>query len=82
MQEVAIVEGLEPQVGELEIALGLQGLAKAVEVKAGQLRVEELQLHAALDVGGEGRGVEPFHLPLGGGVVPFGGVRAAHIKEG
>ena len=79
MQEVAIVERLKPEVGELEVALGLEGLAEVVEVEAGQLRVEQLELHATLNVGGEGRGVEPFHLSLGGGVVAFGGVRAAHV---
>ena len=82
MQKVAIVERLKPEVGELKVALSLEGLAELVEVEAGQLRVEQLEFHAALNVGSEGRGVEPFHLPLGGGVVAFGSVRAAHIQEG
>ena len=82
VQEVAVVEGLKPQVGELEVAVSLKGLAEAVEVEAGEFRVEEFKFHAALNVSGEGRGVEPFHLPLGRSVVALGGLRAAHVEEG
>ena len=49
MQEIAVVERLQPEVAELEVALGLERPAKAREIEPGELRIEELRIDAAGD---------------------------------
>ncbi|MNS79252.1 hypothetical protein D3C72_1129010 [compost metagenome] len=49
VQEVAVVQGLQAQVVELVVALGLQGGAQAGQVVLQQLLVEQLVLDALLD---------------------------------
>jgi hypothetical protein len=66
VDEVAVVQGLQAEIGELQVALGLQCLAEGVEVVAGQLGVDQFQLRGALDVGLEVLGVALAHLGLRG----------------
>jgi hypothetical protein len=49
VQEVAVVQGLQAQVVELQVALGLQRGAQALQVELQQLLVQQLGLHALLD---------------------------------
>jgi hypothetical protein len=66
VDEVAVVQGLQAEVGELQVALGLQCLPEPVEVVAGELRVEQFELGGTLCVGAEILGVTLAHLGLGG----------------
>ena len=66
VDEVAVVEGLQAQVGELQVALAVDGRAQLVQVELGQLRAQQLVFDAFLDVGGQRLGVEVFHLLLAG----------------
>ena len=49
MQEVAVVQRLQAQVVELEVARGVQRCAQAGQVELGQLVVEQFGVDAALD---------------------------------
>src|SRR6185503_20382914 len=40
MQEIAVVERLQAEVAELQVALGLQGLAEPRQIEFGELGVE------------------------------------------
>ena len=53
VDEVAVIEGLQPEIGKSEIALGFKGGAQAFQVVLGQAAVQELQVRRPLDVGGE-----------------------------
>ncbi|MCY1220698.1 hypothetical protein D9M72_327230 [compost metagenome] len=65
MQEVAVVQGLQAQVVELEITAGVQRRAQAGQVVGGQLLVQQFGLDAAGDELGEVLGVAAGHLGLG-----------------
>ena len=62
MQEVAVVQGLQTQVVELLIALGLQGLGQTGQVVVQQLGVEQLVVHALLDEAWEVVGIGGLHF--------------------
>ncbi|MQM38978.1 hypothetical protein KBTX_02999 [wastewater metagenome] len=66
MLEVAVVEGLQPEIPELQIPPRLQRAAEPLQVELQQPRVEQLLVHPAADVGGEVLGVARRHLRLGG----------------
>ena len=66
VQEVAVVQRLQAQVVELQVALGLQGRAQAGQVELHQLLVQQLGLHALLDEGREVLGVLRGHVGLHG----------------
>ncbi len=53
VQEVAVVQGLQAQVVELLVALGLDGGSQAGQVVVQQLGVEQLVVHALADEAGE-----------------------------
>ena len=63
VQEVAVVERLQAEVVELEVARRRRAPApRRVEVEGAQALVEELRLDALLDEGGEVLGVARGHL--------------------
>ena len=62
VQEVAVVERLQAEIVELQVALGFQRRAQALEVIRGQPLVEQLRLHAAADEAREVLGVARGHL--------------------
>ena len=64
MQEVAVVQGLQAEIAELQVGVGVQRLAQAGKVEFAQTRVEQLGLDAALDGAGEGVGVQRGHVGL------------------
>ena len=66
VNEVTIVQGLQAQVGELQITVALDRGAKAGHVVFTQFRAQQFQLDAFADVGGEGIAVQRVHLFLVG----------------
>ncbi len=66
MDEVTIVERLQAQIGELQIAIGDQGVTQLLEVVLGQTRVQQLVVHRAMDIVGEVGGVLLAHLGVRG----------------
>jgi hypothetical protein len=64
MQEVAVVQRLQAEVAELQVAVGVERGAEALQVVLLQLLVEQLGLHAALDEGREVLGVTRAHFSL------------------
>ena len=64
VQEVAVVERLQPEVVELHVALGPQRLAQAAQVVERELLVEQASLDAVLDQAREGFGIALGHLRL------------------
>ena len=62
MQEVAVVEGLQAKVGELQIPLRLQGRAQGIEIEAEQVSSQQLQFDPALDEASERTRVGLGHL--------------------
>ena len=64
VQEVAVVQRLQTEVVELQVAVGLQRGAEAGQIELQQLFVEQLGLHALLDVAGEVFGVASGHVGL------------------
>ena len=72
MNEIAVVQGLQAEVGELQIPLRQDGRAEGFQVEARclrrprQFRRQQLQLHPPLDVGGEAPRVEGGHVFEGG----------------
>ncbi len=65
VDEVAVVQGLQAEVGELQIALGDQGFAQFFQIKVLQFRGDQFQLNPFFDVERQGLGVEGFHIRLG-----------------
>ncbi len=65
VQEVAVVQGLQAEVLELVVALGVEHGGQAGQVELGQTLVEQFGLDAFLDVGREVVGVAGGHLGLG-----------------
>ena len=49
VQEVAVVERLQAEVAELQVALRLERLAQPIQVEAAQLGIEQLGVDAARD---------------------------------
>ena len=66
VDEVAVVQGLQAEVGELLVALVIDGLAQFLQVEFLQLGIDQLELGAFLDVGRQGLGVQLGHLVMGG----------------
>ena len=66
MDKVTVIQGLQPEVGKLQIPLCLQRFAQHVEVKLGEVRCQQLQLNAALDKRLQRLRVIRAHLRLGG----------------
>ena len=62
VQEVAVVQGLQAQVVELQVALGLERGAQLLQVVLQQLLVQQFVVHALLDEAGEVVGVALRHL--------------------
>ncbi len=65
VDEIAVVEGLQSQVIELQIPLGDDGLAEFLQVVLLQRAVQQLQFDAALDVIGEVFRIAFLHFLLG-----------------
>ena len=57
VDKIAVVQGLQAQVGELQVPLGQQCLAEALQVEVLQVRCQQFQRHPLFDVGGQGLGV-------------------------
>ncbi len=66
VDEVAVVQGLQAQVGELLVALVVQRGAQFGQVVALELGIEQFELDAFLDVGRQGAGVQLGHFVMGG----------------
>ncbi|MNQ17515.1 hypothetical protein D3C85_305310 [compost metagenome] len=66
VDEVAVVQGLQAEVGELAIALVVDGGAQLGQVVVAQLGVEQFELDALVDVHRQGLGVQVGHLVVGG----------------
>src|SRR3546814_17280800 len=66
VQEVAVVQGLQAQVIELLIALGLQGGGQLGQVVLSQFFVEQAAFNTRLDTDGEVFAVAGMHFGLGG----------------
>ena len=66
MDKVTVIQGLQPEVGKLQIPLCLQRFAQHVKVKLGEVRCQQLQLNTALDKRLECPRVIRAHLRLGG----------------
>ena len=66
MQEVAIVQRLQSQELERQIALRLQRRGELFQVEARQIRIEQFGLDAGLDIGREIFGVSYGHIGLRG----------------
>ena len=66
MDKVAVIQGLQPEIGELQIPLGFQCFTQHVEVKLGEVRCQQFQLNAALDKRLQRLRVIRAHLRLGG----------------
>ena len=65
VQEVAVVQGLQAEVVELQVAAGVQRSTQAGQVELLQLLVQQLGLHTLLDELREVLGVARGHLALG-----------------
>src|SRR5690606_8180451 len=65
VDEVAVVQGLQAQIGELGIALCHQGIAEYIQVKFQQFRRQQFQLHTFFNIGAQYSGVTVVHLALG-----------------
>jgi hypothetical protein len=63
-EEVAVVQRLQAEVAELQVALGLERGAQRLHVVLQQVLVEEADLDAVLDEGREVLGVPRLHLGL------------------
>lgn len=66
VQEVAVVEGLQAQVGEVQVAFGAERGTEPVQVEVGELGREVLQFDTARDEGAQVFGVAPSHVGVGG----------------
>ncbi len=66
VDEVAVEQGLQAQVGELLVALVVQCGAQLGQVVALELGVEQFEFHALVHVGRQGLGVEVGHFVVGG----------------
>ena len=66
VQEVAVVQRLQAEVGELQVAVGVQCCSQALEIELRQIRAQQLQLDAAADIGLQGFGVQRLHVTVGG----------------
>jgi len=66
VQEVAIVKGLQAEVGELLITLVVECLGQSLQVEAGQAWIEQFQLHPLGDIGWQGFCVAAGHFVMGG----------------
>ena len=66
VDKVAVIQGLQPEIGELQIPLGFQCFTQHVEVKLGEVRCQQFQLNTALDKRLECLRVIRAHLRLGG----------------
>ncbi len=64
MQEVPVEQGLQAEIVELHVALGLERGAQAGQIILLELLVQQLGLHALLDIAGEIFGVALRHLTL------------------
>ena len=82
MEEIAVVERLQAEICELQIALRAQGGAQARQVVFLQPRIQQFQLGAASDIFREALGVDGCHLRLRCGVVTVDRVVALHAEEG
>ena len=66
LQEVAVIERLEAEELEVEVALGLESSRDPAEVEAGQFRIEQFGSDAGLHVGREIFGIAHSHIGLRG----------------
>ncbi len=76
VDEVAVVQGLQAQVGELLIALVIDRLAQFFQVEGSQHRVQQFELDTFGDVGRQGLGVQVGHFVMGGAFGDFEEVQA------
>ena len=60
--QIAVVEGLNAEIVEVEVGAGIQASASRSEVVLQQLGAEPLDLHAALEVALEGAAVRVFEI--------------------
>ena len=65
MQEIAVVERLQPEILELPIARRLQGRGDPSDVETPQLRVDQLEPDAAFEISREILGIAGGHLRFG-----------------
>ena len=65
MDEVAIVQGLQPQIGELLVTVGQQLSAEVMQVVFEQAGIQQFQVNGTLDVLVKIIGIEARHFVLG-----------------
>ena len=66
MDKVAVVQGLQAEVSELQVSLRQQGLAQQFQVELPEVGCQQLQRHTFFDIGGQGTGIQRGHVGLGG----------------
>ena len=66
VDEVAVVQRLQPQIGELQVALGLEGTAQTFDVETLELRGQQFEFDTFVNECGERPTVDLRHLRLGG----------------
>jgi len=82
VQEVAVVEGLQAQVVELQVPLGLEGGGQAFQVVVLEAGIQQLGVHAGADEAGEGFGVAGGHGLLAGFLAQHFDAHAAQQQAG
>ena len=65
MNEVAVVQGLQAEVGELVVTFGQKLLAEMVQIVLEQARVQQFQVDCTLDVFVEIIGIQRCHFVMG-----------------
>ena len=66
VQEVAVVQGLQAEIGELLVTFVLQRGTQLRQVVVTQFRIQQVELDALLDVHRQRLGVQAGHLVVGG----------------
>ena len=64
MKEVAVVQGLQAEIVELQVALGFDCGGESCQVEAADLRINQLVRDADFDIGAEVIGIAFRHLRL------------------
>src|SRR5690606_2065317 len=67
VDKVAVVQGLQAEIGKFQVAVSDQGFAQYIQIKIQQLQRQQLQLYTFLDVDRQRTGVVQLHVGLSGG---------------
>ena len=77
MQKIPVIQGLQTQIGELQITLWLDRLTEFIQVKSCQLAIEQFQMDATADEMFEVIRIDVLHFRLCGT-----GIRVHHETQG